>query len=128
MLMHLILKRKSYALALVCKHLHLSAFKLRVSGQSFRPPPREHKSSSNSEVLLVNDVDDQEDDAKTIKFVQRVSFTPEMGHQTFVIQPFVKWGVQKITGTTPTLQLQEAITLAETLPDWKVVKSVSLFY
>lgn len=43
------------------------------------------------------------------------------GNRVFVIQPYIKWGVQKKRNTTPQLQLAEAIALINTLPNWSVV-------
>lgn len=43
------------------------------------------------------------------------------GHRVFVLQPYIKWGVNKRRNTTPELQLAEAIALINTLPSWSVV-------
>ncbi|CAK9800310.1 Putative GTP-binding protein 6 [Anthophora plagiata] len=43
------------------------------------------------------------------------------GNRVFVIQPYIKWGVNKKRNTTPQLQLDEAIALINTLPNWSVV-------
>ncbi|XP_014251006.1 putative GTP-binding protein 6 [Cimex lectularius] len=49
---------------------------------------------------------------------QRITGTP---HQVFIIQPYIKWGPQKLRNTTPELQLEESVALVKTLPGWKVV-------
>lgn len=51
---------------------------------------------------------------------------PIFGHKIFVIQPNVKWGPKKKWNTTSHLQLAEAVTLSETVPDWEVVEKVIL--
>ncbi|XP_048511989.1 putative GTP-binding protein 6 isoform X2 [Athalia rosae] len=43
------------------------------------------------------------------------------GHNALVLQPYIKWGPDKKTNTTPELQLEEAVTLLKTLPNWSVV-------
>lgn len=43
------------------------------------------------------------------------------GNRVFVIQPYVKWGINKKRNTTPQLQLAEAKALINTLTDWSVV-------
>ncbi|XP_076629865.1 putative GTP-binding protein 6 [Colletes latitarsis] len=43
------------------------------------------------------------------------------GHRVFVLQPYIKWGVNKRRETTPELQLNEAVALINTLPSWSVV-------
>ncbi|XP_076658020.1 putative GTP-binding protein 6 [Halictus rubicundus] len=42
-------------------------------------------------------------------------------HNVFIIQPYIKWGVNKKRITTPELQLQEAVALINTLPNWSVI-------
>ena len=42
-------------------------------------------------------------------------------HRVFIIQPYIKWGPDKINNTTPELQLAEAEALVKTLPRWEVV-------
>jgi len=59
------------------------------------------------------------------EMVKRVLHVPEMGHQVFVVQPFIKWGSGKKRNTTPELQLAEAVALIGTLPKWKVIDKVS---
>ncbi|XP_023221811.1 uncharacterized protein LOC111623459 [Centruroides sculpturatus] len=51
---------------------------------------------------------------------------PLFGHKVFVIQPRIKWGPKKKWNTTSELQLAEAVTLAETIPDWIVVEKIIL--
>ena len=41
-----------------------------------------------------------------------------------VLQPWVKWGPKKRHDTTPELLLDEAVTLVETLPGFKVKAKV----
>lgn len=48
------------------------------------------------------------------------------GHKTLVIQPYVKWGRNKKTQTSPSLQLDEAVALIRTLPKWSVVESMCI--
>lgn len=67
----------------------------------------------------LNDIDEQEFDT----LVKRTFRIGEMGHQVFVIQPYIKWGLKKKTITTPELQLDEAVALIKTLPSWKVVET-----
>ncbi|XP_071860960.1 putative GTP-binding protein 6 isoform X2 [Bombus fervidus] len=43
------------------------------------------------------------------------------GNRVFVIQPYIKWGINKKRNTTPQLQLAEAKALINTLNDWSVV-------
>lgn len=43
------------------------------------------------------------------------------GHRVFIIQPYIKWGPNKVKNTTPELQLAEAEALVKTLPRWTVV-------
>ncbi|XP_065217150.1 putative GTP-binding protein 6 [Planococcus citri] len=43
------------------------------------------------------------------------------GQQVLVIQPYIKWGPLKKRNTTPELQLEESVSLINTLNDWKVV-------
>lgn len=43
------------------------------------------------------------------------------GHNVLVIQPYIKWGPDKVKVTTPKLQLEEAVALVNTLPYWTVV-------
>ncbi|XP_017788359.1 PREDICTED: putative GTP-binding protein 6, partial [Habropoda laboriosa] len=43
------------------------------------------------------------------------------GNRIFLIQPYIKWGVKKKRNTSPQLQLDEAIALINTLPNWSVV-------
>lgn len=66
---------------------------------------------------------DEEEDAKYEELVKRTLRISDSGHQVFVIQPYIKWGVCKRKNTTPELQLAEARALVRTLPDWKVVGS-----
>ncbi|XP_076280543.1 putative GTP-binding protein 6 [Lasioglossum baleicum] len=42
-------------------------------------------------------------------------------HNVFIIQPYIKWGVNKKRITTPELQLAEAVALTSTLPNWSIV-------
>lgn len=44
----------------------------------------------------------------------------------YIIQPHVKWGQQKLREITPAEQLDEAIALVNTLPDWKVADTVAV--
>lgn len=43
------------------------------------------------------------------------------GNRIFVIQPYIKWGVNKKRNTTPQLQLSEAKALVSNLTSWNVV-------
>ncbi|OAD59450.1 Putative GTP-binding protein 6 [Eufriesea mexicana] len=47
--------------------------------------------------------------------------TVTRGNRVFIIQPYIKWGVQKKRSTTPELQLAEAVALIDTLPYWSIV-------
>ncbi|KAG7201456.1 hypothetical protein KM043_004216 [Ampulex compressa] len=47
-----------------------------------------------------------------------------VGHRVFIIQPYIKWGKDKKTNTTPELQLEEAVALVNTLPNWSVANQV----
>ncbi|XP_075227528.1 putative GTP-binding protein 6 isoform X1 [Lycorma delicatula] len=64
---------------------------------------------------------DEEETKKYEELVKRMFRTPECGHQVFVIQPYIKWGVGKNHLTNPVYQLNESIALIETLQNWKVV-------
>ncbi|XP_076751111.1 putative GTP-binding protein 6 [Xylocopa sonorina] len=55
------------------------------------------------------------------ELLQEYVGTTIVGNRVFVIQPYVKWGVNKKRNTTPQLQLSEAIALINTLPNWTVV-------
>ncbi|KAF7989683.1 hypothetical protein HCN44_008357 [Aphidius gifuensis] len=48
------------------------------------------------------------------------------GHKTLVIQPYIKWGKNKKTITSPDLQLNEAVALVKTLPKWTVTDSMCI--
>ena len=43
------------------------------------------------------------------------------GNRIFVIQPYIKWGVNKKRNTTPQLQLSEAKALVSNLTSWNIV-------
>lgn len=43
------------------------------------------------------------------------------GQQVFIIQPHIKWGPKKKRNTTPELQLDESVSLINTLEGWKVI-------
>lgn len=42
------------------------------------------------------------------------------GKAAFVVQPFIKWGPLKRRDTTPQLQLEESVSLINTLNDWSI--------
>ncbi|XP_056646817.1 putative GTP-binding protein 6 [Diorhabda sublineata] len=46
-------------------------------------------------------------------------------HSCLIIQPYVKWGPRKLT-ITPEEQLEEAVSLIQTLPSWKVVDTMKI--
>ncbi|KAG1688824.1 Bifunctional arginine demethylase and lysyl-hydroxylase JMJD6 [Nymphon striatum] len=65
-------------------------------------------------------------DEEIVNISNRDNFISGTGHKVFVIQP-VEWKIRKeFEGTTHELRLQEAVALAETLPNWKVIKSCVL--
>lgn len=78
------------------------------------------------------DVDTVLKDDTFKEFSDRMFRLPQHGHKVLVIQPFIKnWSKsesrnvqeQKEANTTPALQLEEAISLINTLPRWKTVES-----
>lgn len=60
------------------------------------------------------------------KLADRTFRVPDMGHNVFVIQPYVKWGVNKKRNTTPDLQLAESCALINTLNRWSVVDQTTI--
>ena len=61
--------------------------------------------------------------------IRNSSFQPICGGRSvIVLQPFIKWGPLKKRDTTPELQLNESVSLINTLQDWTVVgkETVSL--
>lgn len=47
-------------------------------------------------------------------------------HNCFIINPFVKWGKKKQKDTSPQQQMEEAVSLINTLSQWKVQDTVSV--
>jgi hypothetical protein len=72
------------------------------------------------------DVDEPEDEEKYQELVHRARLLPAQGHQVFVVQPYVKWGPNKKSITTPDLMLEEAVALVSCIPGWVCVKSAKI--
>ncbi|XP_972507.3 putative GTP-binding protein 6 [Tribolium castaneum] len=53
-------------------------------------------------------------------------FKFESGRNCYIIQPYIKWGPQKLQGITPIEQLDEAKALVNTLPSWNIQDSISV--
>lgn len=49
----------------------------------------------------------------------------QVEQSVLVIQPYIKWGPKK-SATDPDLQLQEAIALVNSLPNWSVEESLKV--
>uniref|UniRef100_A0A1B6H4T3 Hflx-type G domain-containing protein n=1 Tax=Cuerna arida TaxID=1464854 RepID=A0A1B6H4T3_9HEMI len=89
------------------------------------------RSLSTSKLLYKSDNryesdDEYEEELEDPNYKELVRHTfkvSDMGHDVFVIQPYIKWGPSKRTNTTPKLQLDEAVALIKTLPDWNVVST-----
>lgn len=47
-------------------------------------------------------------------------FGTDLGHNCYIIHPYIKWGPKKQWMTTPEKQIQEAESLVRTLAPWKV--------
>lgn len=67
--------------------------------------------------------EDYDEDIKYEELVKQTLRLPDMGHQVFVIQPYIKWGRLKRKNTKPALQLAESEALIKTLHNWNVVCS-----
>uniref|UniRef100_A0A1B6KK63 Hflx-type G domain-containing protein n=1 Tax=Graphocephala atropunctata TaxID=36148 RepID=A0A1B6KK63_9HEMI len=78
-----------------------------------------NKESVNSDDDFVEELEDP----KYEELVKRTFKLSDTGHQVMVIQPYIKWGPSKKTNTTPELQLDEAVALIKTLPQWNVVST-----
>ncbi|XP_067137578.1 putative GTP-binding protein 6 [Centruroides vittatus] len=81
------------------------------------------------EYLIDDSVDitkDEQDEFELNRVFILPKIRPLFGHNVFVIQPRIKWGPKKKWNTTSELQLAEAVTLAETIPDWIVVEKIIL--
>lgn len=74
---------------------------------------RNHETTEHAD----NDLEDEEYEELSSRYLG----TAAGGHSAFVLQPYVKWGPNKKTNTTPELQLEEAVTLLKTLSNWRVV-------
>lgn len=87
--------------------------------------------SSSSYLSKKSSDEDPEDELEEKEYEEFVKHTFNIGdisHQVLVVQPYIKWGKRKKTNTTPELQLNEAVALVRTLPNWKVIatKVISL--
>lgn len=68
------------------------------------------------------EVEENELDLLEYQEMVNISLGAAAGIQrVFIIQPYVKWGPNKKTITTPELQMSEAVALIDTLPRWVVV-------
>ncbi len=82
-------------------------------------PWRSFKSGDSS--FTENLFDDIDCPNEVIKEITTSKFQPESGgRDVFVIQPFIKWGPKKRRNTTPQLQLEESVSLVNTLRDWTI--------
>jgi GTP-binding protein HflX len=50
----------------------------------------------------------------------------KQGKNCYIIQPYIKWGPQKLQGITPEEQLGEAKALIDTLSSWGVEETISI--
>lgn len=53
-------------------------------------------------------------------------FKFESGRSCYIVQPYIKWGPQKLHGITPNERLDEAKALINTLPSWHVEGTISV--
>ncbi|XP_014681565.1 PREDICTED: putative GTP-binding protein 6 [Priapulus caudatus] len=82
------------------------------------------KPIDDEEVYDHDDVDVDDAFLKNQEIIREIYKVPGHGARVFVVHPDVKWGPKKNYLTTGQLQLDEAVALAETLPNWKAVEKV----
>ncbi|KAF4528853.1 hypothetical protein B566_EDAN017199, partial [Ephemera danica] len=106
------------------KVMNLACFQLTVNNES-----RFYQSvsySSASRIYKPQSIESESDSGEYEELVNRYLHMPSMGHQVFVIQPYVKWGPGKKHDTSPELQLSEAVSLIRTLHKWQVVEEITV--
>ncbi|XP_020372818.1 putative GTP-binding protein 6 [Rhincodon typus] len=93
-----------------------------------RKPSRNGKQSVEDDEITSDDEHEYElADAELEEiFKERLYPVPEGGHRVFIVHPNVKWGKKKPHLTTGELQMDEAVALVNTLPNWHVVDKVIL--
>ncbi|RZF45252.1 hypothetical protein LSTR_LSTR016247, partial [Laodelphax striatellus] len=82
-----------------------------------------HIINGSEECEIVQDNTDKFDELFDDLFLEKGIEEKVIGHNVFVIQPYIKWGPSKKTLTTPPYQLDESVALIDTLKDWSVVGS-----
>ncbi|XP_054005484.1 putative GTP-binding protein 6 [Hylaeus anthracinus] len=82
-----------------------------------------HRFQHDSNVELEGYGEDEEEKDIYKNMSQEYLGIASGGHKVFIIQPYIKWGRDKKTNTTPTLQLEEAVALIKTLPNWSIAET-----
>lgn len=110
-------------------HLSTSFYK-----KSFTRPQERYQNFNKQEENLESDSDpeiskdmlDDPVDQEYKKMLERSFRVSNMGHNVFVIQPFIKWGHGKKRITTPELQLAESCALIRTLNSWSIADQTTI--
>nr|XP_031837462.1 putative GTP-binding protein 6 isoform X1 [Nomia melanderi] len=64
--------------------------------------------------------EESEEEKEIYKQISDIYLGTMDNHSVFILQPYIKWGVEKKKNTTRELQLAEAIALINTLPNWSI--------
>ncbi|XP_072433040.1 putative GTP-binding protein 6 [Chiloscyllium punctatum] len=91
-----------------------------------RKPSRSGKPTVENDEVLSEDEYELADAELEQLFEERIYPVPEGGHRIFIVHPNVKWGEKKQHLTTGDLQMDEAVALVNTLPNWHVVDKIIL--
>ncbi|XP_022164663.1 putative GTP-binding protein 6 [Myzus persicae] len=65
------------------------------------------------------------DDAQARELIDRqLKLAPAGGHQVLIVQPYIKWGVNKDRSTRPEVKADESRSLVRTLAEWSVTDTL----